>query len=110
MPSPANYNTISASSFVRQSAPEYRIGTAPRYQSNGSRSPENVGPGAYEPKKVIGEEGNKFSMSWKQNFDLVKNSRNLPGPGQYDVNKASTKVFKSLPSYGIGTSERPYSK
>ncbi len=69
MPGPANYNTSSAASLLNRQSPSYRIGSAQRYGSSGGRSgsPAMVGPGAYEAKKVIGEEGKKFSMSWKMN-------------------------------------------
>jgi hypothetical protein len=46
-----------------------------------SASPPKVGPGSYEAKKVIGEEGIKSSMAMKLENTKLKNSRNSPGPG-----------------------------
>jgi hypothetical protein len=43
-------------------------------------SPPVVGPGSYEPKKVIGAEGTKSSMALKLP-PKNSNSRNVPGPG-----------------------------
>jgi len=50
-----------------------------------SGSPERVGPGAYEAKQYIGPEGSKKTMSMKFEDDKLKNSRNIPGPGQYET-------------------------
>jgi len=81
-PGPANYNTIESASQVRKSSPNYRIGSAQRMRDFQDRnaSPEAVGPGSYEAKKVIGAEGIKSSMALKLP-PKKSNSRNVPGPG-----------------------------
>ena len=86
VPGPANYNTIDASAHVHQQSPQYRFGSENRRGSYADKnSPERVGPGSYEPKHYVGNEGLKKSMSSKlSEFNLVQ-SRNLPGPGQYEV-------------------------
>jgi hypothetical protein len=35
-----------------------------------------------------------------------KESRNKPGPGQYDTTEKIDRVLKASPSFGIGTSKR----
>lgn len=66
-PGPGNYNTIESAGQVRKSSPNYRIGSAQRMRDFQDRnaSPPVVGPGSYEPKKIIGEEGIKSSMALK---------------------------------------------
>lgn len=111
MPGPGNYNTIDAAKSVRQQSPQYGIGTGKRIESFASNNnPTRVGPGTYEPKKVIGEEGVKSTMSMKFDEHALVHSRNLPGPGQYNVNDSAKKVLKTNPSFGIGTAERPTSR
>ena len=73
------------------------------------RNPPKVGPGTYKPKQFIGKEGVRSSLHPKlKDFNLV-HSRNSPGPGRYDVTESAKKIMKGLPSYGIGSSERPES-
>ena len=69
-------------------------------------SPPQVGPGKYEAKKVIGEEGVKSSMALKLQPTHV-NSRNVPGPGTYDTTVPAKSLMKSMPSWVMGTSQRP---
>lgn len=68
-----------------------------------------MGPGTYEPKRIIGEEGMKSTMGSKFNEFGLTHSRNLPGPGQYEVSRTTKNVMKQLPSYKIGTAQRPTS-
>ncbi len=75
-----------------------------------SASTEKVGPGAYESKKYIGAEGIKNSMSIKFEEFGLEHSKQLPGPGQYEVSNPKKVVMKKIPSYGIGTAPRPTSK
>lgn len=36
-----------------------------------------------------------------------KNSRNMPGPGQYETNAPAKSLMKSMPSWVMGSSVRP---
>ena len=61
------------------------------------------GPGTYEPKKVIGNDGPQKSFGLKTDLAISKDSRNVPGPGSY--NNTMTNL-KTMPQYKIGTSTR----
>jgi len=63
------------------------------------------GPGTYEIKGVVGQEGPKRSLAGRFNIDLVAKELNYkPGPGQYtpQINYSA----KVSPNYKIGTSLR----
>lgn len=110
-PGPGNYNTIDAAKSVRRKGPEFVIGTERRLETFAhNHSPDRVGPGSYEPKRVIGEEGQKATMSMKFEDHGLVHSKELPGPGQYDVSDAANYALKKIPAYGIGTSQRPQSR
>ncbi|CDW91133.1 UNKNOWN [Stylonychia lemnae] len=63
------------------------------------------GPGYYEQKELIGNEGQQKSILGKsQNVSLAKDAPELPGPGQYypDFNK----TMKTIPTQSIGKAKR----
>jgi len=48
-------------------------------------------------------------MSMKFADDKLRNSRNIPGPGQYETTDPAKRTMKTLPSYRIGSAQRPTS-
>jgi len=89
---------------MRRSAPRYGFGTERRPEIARAGKNASPAPGTYEPKKVMGAEGNQKSMSPKLSVDYkAKNDRLVPGPGSYEFH---LKAMKTAPNYGIGTSKR----
>lgn len=107
IPGPGNYSTLD-DSYVRKSMPKYGFGTSTRDESKDrSRTSLNVGPGSYENKTFVGFEGRKNSIAQRCVTDyLVKESRNKPGPGQYDTLNATYTVIRAAPAFKIGSSKR----
>lgn len=108
IPGPGNYQTLD-DSFTKKAAPMYGFGTSKREDSleKSRKTLPYVGPGSYDNKGLIGSEGRKNSISHKLNDNLgIKESRNLPGPGTYDVLYSTQIVTRSMPQYKIGTSKR----
>ena len=67
---------------MKRSAPRYGFGTEKRPELGRGGKNASPSPGAYEPKKVIGEEGTKKTLSPKLSVDYkAKNDRLVPGPG-----------------------------
>lgn len=106
LPGPGQYSTLDNSHFIKKSAPKFGFGTSKRDEHSESKMLKNVGPGAYDINTTIGNEGTKVSISPKFNDkQLERESRNIPGPGAYDVLSASS-TLQSQPAYKIGTSKR----
>jgi Sperm-tail PG-rich repeat len=130
VPGPGRYQPSTVDLISRNDAPKYGFGTSMRAdiaggpgggihskrtlsqdggkgdtQSLVSLKPLVPGPGAYEIKSVIGNEGPKRSLAGRFKIDLQAKELNYkPGPGQYtpSVNFA----IKQSPNYKIGTSIR----
>lgn len=63
------------------------------------------GPGTYELKNIIGNEGPMKSLSNKYKVDLAAKEKSLkPGPGDYEPEIKA--VVKSSPTYKMGSSTR----
>ncbi|CDW84498.1 UNKNOWN [Stylonychia lemnae] len=105
IPGPGNYQSLDES-FLKKTAPAYGFGSSKREESNEKSKTNILGPGAYDSRSFIGNEGRQNSISPKldQGFKL-RESRNLPGPGSYDQNQ-SAQILKNSPSFKIGTSKR----
>lgn len=95
-PGPGNYDFNNP--FATKSPPKFSFGKEPR---GVERRPKTPGPGTYEAKKVMGNEGPKISMSFNRPATAFRNE--TPGPGTYMP--ALTNKNKS-PEYKIGTSKR----
>lgn len=129
VPGPGRYQAATAYLISRNDAPKYGFGTSMRAdiaggpggglhskrtlsldgggdnQSVMSLKPLVPGPGAYEIKGVIGNEGPKRSLAGRFKIDLqAKELLSKPGPGQYTP-QVSYSV-KQSPNYKIGTSVR----
>jgi len=86
-----------------------RISQRTLSEGKGSSSPSLrlsfPGPGAYEIKPVVGQEGPKKSLAGRFKIDLTaKELAYKPGPGQYTPH--TNFSAKASPNYRIGTSTR----
>ena len=68
-----------------------------------SARPNTPGPGTYQQKNFIGNDGPKISISSVRPLTSMGNSANIPGPGAYSTN-LNDKI--SSPKYGFGSSKR----
>lgn len=78
---------------------KYSFGKEPRSQS---ARPKTPGPGTYQAKSFIGNDGPKISISSVRPLTSMSRGDN-PGPGQYNSNL--NDKLKS-PSYRFGSSKR----
>ena len=92
-PGPAAYNTIN--NFYLPSKPNYSFGL--KFKHCAKRA--TPGPGAYEFKGNIGNEGAKYTIVPRRNPINVSISISSPGPAIYNSLRPS-----SSPRYRIGTS------
>jgi hypothetical protein len=127
IPGPGRYEPLNKDILAKNHSPKFGFGTggrpdlatgAPsslskqRSVSDGkghSSSPTlrvNVpGPGTYEIKQVVGNEGPKRSLAGRFKVDLTsKELAFKPGPGQYSP--TANASLKSSPNYRIGSSLR----
>lgn len=89
MPGPGQYSSFDHTNL--KSAPKYGFGTSQKEGIVDSKKLKNVGPGSYDLNQIMGTEGNKTSISPKLNDKLFeKESRNIPGPGAYEIETVST--------------------
>lgn len=95
-PGPGNYDYDRAK--VTSAAPKFSFGKELRGDNSRARTP---GPGQYEAKKIMGNDGPKIGMSFHRPLSQMGNKN--PGPGTYQPNL--TNKNKS-PEYRIGTSKR----
>jgi hypothetical protein len=87
---PGNYNI--QDSYTKKAAPKYGFGTGSRDSSHEDKGGRGVGPGQYDVGGYVGKEGMHTSMSPKLNSGKYeKESRNLPGPGSYQVTQTTLK-------------------
>ena len=98
-PGPGTYDLKENPLTSTNSMPKFSFGKEER--GNKSR-PKTPGPGAYEAKKSMGNEGPKIAMSFVRPNTAFKNEN--PGPGTYLPNTTFTK--NKSPEYRIGTSKR----
>jgi hypothetical protein len=65
-PGPGEYDRLNDSLF-KKSAPKFGFGTSKREDNplEKSRAKINIGPGSYENKSFVGNEGNRNSLSPK---------------------------------------------
>ena len=71
------------------------------------------GPGQYEVKpdkfsdaNMVREPQYKMGTAKRGGHYNLKNSRNTPGPGNYNTIDSATRVRKSSPNYRIGSAQR----
>ncbi|CDW79820.1 UNKNOWN [Stylonychia lemnae] len=117
VPGPGAYEPSNISLISRNSAPKYGFGTSDRrattsHESTKSKRDGQInsssilpGPGQYELRSIVGNEGPKNSLSYRYKVDQkAKEDLLKPGPGQYapELNQ----VIKQSPNYKIGTSKR----
>ena len=79
---------------------KYSFGKEMRSQT---ARPKTPGPGTYQIKNFIGNDGPKIHISSVRPLTSMGNSGNQPGPGAYNSNL--NDKLKS-PSYGFGSSKR----
>lgn len=97
-PGVGNYNI---SGDTGNGSAKFSFGKEKRCQSS---RPNTPGPGSYQQKNFIGNDGPKISISFNRPLTSSGSTRNmLPGPGAYDSNL--NDKAKS-PSYRFGNSER----
>jgi hypothetical protein len=95
-PGPGNYEFDREK--INQTAPKFSFGKEERGNNNRPKTP---GPGTYQPKAKMGNEGSKISMSFNRPLTGVKNEN--PGPGTYQMN---LKDKNKAPEYKFGTNKR----
>lgn len=106
VPGPGSY-AAAEKDFTRSSGPKYtcalrngRLGGKPADSGNASSSP---GPGAYNLKGAIGNEGPKVLISGRPGTAGNAAASTLgPGPGSYMPGDVKSKA----PSYRLGTAQR----
>jgi len=98
VPGPGNYDVIDDKG---SKAPKFSFGKELRTKSDRPKTP---GPGTYQFRTCIGNEGPKITISsWRPLSSVASAANFTPGPGQYDSNlNDKTKS----PSYRIGSSKR----
>ena len=75
---------------LKPRAPGYGFGKDSRDNSLEKKKYTSPGPGQYQVKNYTGDEGKKLSFGGKYSEDhLLKESRNLPGPGAYNSLRTS---------------------
>lgn len=99
VPGPGNYEYNADA--VNTSEPKFSFGKEVR---GTNRRPMTPGPGQYQSKNYIGNEGPKITMSMRLGNEKSE-SRYVPGPGQYNSTNSNFYRPKS-PSYKIGTAKR----
>ena len=101
VPGPGNYEYNA--DIINHKAPKFSFGKEARGTQIRPRTP---GPGAYNTRTYIGNDGPKISMSGKFGYDpSMGDQKYVPGPGQYSSNNYGYLRIKS-PSYKIGTAKR----
>ncbi|KRX08110.1 hypothetical protein PPERSA_01655 [Pseudocohnilembus persalinus] len=98
VPGPGAYN---ADKKQKIQPPQWKIGSSQRGKMNLNNT---VGPGSYEIKGKVGNEGAKYSMAVK---NISKSNIFVPGPGAYNPknNSDSTKQNPRKFSMGVKTSQ-----
>jgi len=95
-PGPGNYDHDK--NKVIASAPKFSFGKEDR---GDNKRPKTPGPGQYEAKKIMGNDGPKIGMSFYRPLSSVSNKS--PGPGEY---QPKLNYLTKAPEYKIGTSQR----
>jgi hypothetical protein len=126
VPGPGRYEPSPHSEITKNDQPKFGFGTGLRADlttgtlSGGIHSKRNLseagstmtsmkgrppGPGAYEIKGVIGNEGPKRSLAGRFKIDLTAKELNQkPGPGAYSPSVNCS--IKQSPAFKVGTSTR----
>lgn len=82
-------------------APKFSFGKELRGQNERPKTP---GPGTYQLRACVGNEGPKISISgYRPLSSMSSNRNNMPGPGTYSTNFNDRP---KSPSYRIGSSKR----
>lgn len=88
VPGPGNYEPSNMSITSRNSAPKYGFGTSDRRAATShdtNKQGESItapGPGQYEIKSIIGNDGPMKTLSYRFKIDLTAKEQKLkPGPG-----------------------------
>ena len=91
-------------SKVQKNAPKYGFGSQMRV-SESKYSLHVPGPGNYMARTFTGEEGSKFSMGMKMEYEPHRKEQKFkPGPGNYSPNTSPTKKKES--AWKIGSEVR----
>lgn len=97
-PGVGNYNL---GENAGKNSAKFSFGKEPRSQS---ARPNTPGPGTYQQKNFIGNDGPKISISNVRPLSSSGSSSNLlPGPGAYQTNLNDKKT---APKYGFGSAKR----
>eukprot|EP00347_Sterkiella_histriomuscorum_P004831 403358922 len=104
IPGPGQYQTIDDSS-LKKHIPQFAFGTGSRDNSGERMNNTLAGPGSYQQIYFIGNGGRQVTISSGniKRSDLNE-SRNVPGPGQYET--VSTALLKNIPKFKIGLAKR----
>ena len=102
-PGPAKYNNINSITVIKKNEPSWKIGTAKRRSL--VHADKNIpGVGRYNLTKDTGKDSPHYTIRIKTK--LIKDRLNTPGPGNYNIDKADTEIYKHNPFWKIGTARR----
>ena len=101
IPGPGSYNQ--SKEFVLIRNPKYTFGAKLKGRNHHTFAP---GPGAYNFKSLMGQEGTKITMGLKLN-NTIDQGNNTPGPGAY--RESIINFYKKKPPYAkLGKSKRMF--
>jgi hypothetical protein len=90
---------------VKSKAAVWRIGTEQRPGMVLKGHDKFPGAGEYVLPSTISD-GPKIHMHAKTDLVDQNKKKNVPGPGQYDLQNSPNMLHKKSPMFGIGSSER----
>ena len=89
---------------LKPQAPRYSFGSSTREKNYMSKTLHSPGPGQYNAKRVLGNEGPGYSIKGRRPDVRVLPGKEAPGPGAYEPKSTYTK--KEAPKFGIGTTKK----
>jgi len=101
IPGPGTYSLNSPT--TQNFGPKYGFGTGTRGGMHLSKAFTNPGPGSYDAKVIIGNDGPKKSMTSRRPDSASAAGRDTPGPGTYEL-----RVVQNAPAYRLGSSQRSF--
>ena len=99
VPGPGTYEQNKQYVLIRN--PKYTFGLKLKGKNYNTLAP---GPGAYNFRQLIGQEGTKITMGKKLNYDAI-NDKSTPGPGAYKESRINF-YKKQSPTPKLGKSKR----
>jgi hypothetical protein len=102
-PAPGEHNPDF--SKVKRSAPKFGFGSGNRDSGENIKAKNFPGPGNYQLKPLVGNEGLKSSMHRTIDYKPENKEQSYkPGPGNYNPNINAS--IRAEPAYKLGTSSR----